>query len=151
QPPADRERPPSAELLVHSPRFYRDFLRGSVGLGEGYAGGRWDASDLVALTRIGALNMRGVDRVRRVVSPLLAPLQRLGRLLVRNTPERARKQIAAHYDLGNELFAQFLDRTMMYSCAVFDSPEATLEEASLAKLERICQKLRIGPSDHVLE
>jgi cyclopropane-fatty-acyl-phospholipid synthase len=144
-------RAPSAELRVRSPRFYRDFLRGSVGLGEGYAGGRWDSPDLVALTRVGALNMRGVDRVRRVVSPLLAPLQRLGRLLVRNTPTRARRQIAAHYDLGNELFAQFLDRTMMYSCAVFESPGATLEEASIAKLERICRKLRLGPEDHVLE
>jgi cyclopropane-fatty-acyl-phospholipid synthase len=64
---------------------------------------------------------------------------------------RSRAPIAAHYDLGNELFSQFLDPTMMYSCAVFETPEATLEAASLAKLERVCAKLELKPSDHVLE
>lgn len=141
----------SAELEVRSPRFYRDFLRGSVGLGEAYIRGLWDCRDLVSLTRIGALNLGGVDRARRALSPVLGPLHRLAGFIRRNTPARAREQIAAHYDLGNELFAQFLDRTMMYSCAVFEDPGATLEEASLAKLERICRKLRLGPSDHVLE
>ena len=82
---------------------------------------------------------------------MLIPVQRWARWLARNTPGRSRKRIAAHYDLGNELFSQFLDPTMMYSCAVFESPEATLEEASLAKLERVCAKLELGPEDHVLE
>jgi cyclopropane-fatty-acyl-phospholipid synthase len=145
------QRSPSAELHVHSPRFYRDFLRGSLGLGEAYAGGLWDCADLVSLTRIGALNMGGLDTLRRAFSPVLAPLQRTAGWLARNTPARARRRIAAHYDLGNELFSQFLDRTMMYSCAVFDSPAATLEQASLAKLERICAKLKLSPADHVLE
>jgi cyclopropane-fatty-acyl-phospholipid synthase len=145
------ERSPSAELHVRSPRFYRDFLRGSLGLGEAYAGGLWDCADLVSLTRIGALNMGSLDTLRRVFSPVLAPLQRAAGWLARNTPARARKRIAAHYDLGNELFSQFLDRTMMYSCAVFDPPTATLEQASLAKLERICTKLKLSPADHVLE
>src|SRR5262249_35896486 len=107
--------------------------------------------DLVALTRIGALNLGGVDSARRLLSPVLTPLHRLAGWLGRNTPARARKQIAAHYDLGNELFAQFLDPTMMYSCAVFEEPSATLEQASLAKLERICRKLRLSAHDHVLE
>jgi cyclopropane-fatty-acyl-phospholipid synthase len=147
----DGEGSLSAELHVRSPRFYRDFLRGSLGLGEAYAGGLWDCSDLVSLTRIGALNMGGLDTLRRVFAPVLAPLQRGAGLLARNTPARARKRIAAHYDLGNELFSQFLDRTMMYSCAVFDSATATLEQASLAKLERICTKLKLSPADHVLE
>jgi cyclopropane-fatty-acyl-phospholipid synthase len=144
-------RSPSAELHVHSPRFYREFLRGSLGLGEAYAGGLWDCADLVSLTRIGALNMSGIDALRRALSPVLAPLQRTAGRLARNTPARARRRIAAHYDLGNELFARFLDRTMMYSCAVFDPPTATLEQASLAKLERICDKLELSPADHVLE
>ena len=145
------ERSPSAELHVRSPRFYRDFLRGSLGLGEAYAGGLWDCADLVSLTRIGALNMGGLDTLRRVLSPVLAPLQRAAGWLARNTPARARKRIAAHYDLGNELFSQFLDDTMMYSCAVFDTATATLEEASLAKLDRICVKLELSPADRVLE
>jgi len=141
----------SAELQIRSPRFYRTLLRGSLGLGEAYAGGLWDSPDLVSLTRLGARNMAGLDMLRRVFSPVLAPLQRTAGWLARNTPARARRRIAAHYDLGNELFSQFLDRTMMYSCAIFDSPAATLEQASLAKLERICTKLKLSPNDHVLE
>ncbi|HEX3911103.1 MAG TPA: class I SAM-dependent methyltransferase [Solirubrobacteraceae bacterium] len=144
-------RPAAAQLQVHSPRFYRDFLRGSLGLSESFVEGAWDSEDLVALTRVGALNMAGVDKLRRAFAPLLTPLQRAGAWLARNTPARARKQIAAHYDLGNELFSQFLDRTMMYSCAVFEAPEATLEQASLAKLERVCTKLKLSRDDHVLE
>jgi cyclopropane-fatty-acyl-phospholipid synthase len=147
----DRRRALSAELNVHSARFYRAMLRGSRGLGESYVEGLWDCEDLVTLTRIGALNVETLDALRRALSPVLVPLQRAGGWLARNTPARSREQIAAHYDLGNELFSHFLDRTMMYSCAVFESPEATLEEASLAKLERICRKLRLSAEDHVLE
>jgi cyclopropane-fatty-acyl-phospholipid synthase len=73
------------------------------------------------------------------------------RWLERNTPARSRKQIAAHYDLGNDLFRLMLDETMMYSCAFFESDHATLHEAQLAKLDRICRKLDLGPDDHVLE
>ncbi len=147
----DRERPVATRLEVRSPRFYRALLRGSVGLGESYVDGLWDCDDLVALTRIAARNVHALDALRRALSPVLAPLQRAGGWLTRNTPTRARRRIAAHYDLGNELFAQFLDRTMMYSCAVFERPDATLEEASLAKLERVCAKLELSPADHVLE
>jgi cyclopropane-fatty-acyl-phospholipid synthase len=147
----DPRRALSAELNVHSPRFYRALLHGSRGLGESYVEGLWDCEDLVALTRIGALNVAALDALRRALAPVLVPLHRAGGWLARNTPARSRKQIAAHYDLGNELFSHFLDRTMMYSCAVFESPEATLEEASLAKLERICSKLRLTADDHVLE
>jgi cyclopropane-fatty-acyl-phospholipid synthase len=145
------ERPLAAVLHVRSERFYRHLLRGSLGLGEAYVDGLWDCDDLVALTRIAALNVGTLDKLRRVFAPLLIPVQRWARWLARNTPVRSRKRIAAHYDLGNELFSQFLDPTMMYSCAVFDPPSATLEEASLAKLERVCAKLELSPSDHVLE
>jgi cyclopropane-fatty-acyl-phospholipid synthase len=145
------ERPLRAELQVRSSRFYRELLRGSVGLGESYMNALWDCDDLVSLTRIAALNVRTLDTLRRALSPLLIPSQRWARWLARNTPRRARRRIAAHYDLGNELFAQFLDPTMMYSCAIFESPEASLEQASLAKLERVCAKLELRPEDHLLE
>ncbi len=147
----DPEHPVSVRLAVRSPRFYRALLRGSVGLSEAYVDGLWEADDLVALTRIGARNVSAIDRWRRVLAPVLAPLQRAGGWIARNTPARARTRIAAHYDLGNELFAEFLDDTMMYSCAVFEHPGATLEQASLAKLERVCSKLRLAPGEHVLE
>jgi cyclopropane-fatty-acyl-phospholipid synthase len=145
------ERPLHAIVRVRSERFYSQLLRGSVGLCESYMDELWECDDLVALTRIAALNVGALDRLRRVLAPMLIPLQRWTRWLARNTPGRSRRRIAAHYDLGNELFELFLDRTMMYSCAVFERPQATLEEASLAKLERVCSKLALRESDHLLE
>jgi cyclopropane-fatty-acyl-phospholipid synthase len=140
-----------AVVQVRSPRVYPQLLRGSVGLCESYLQGLWQCADLVTLTRIGAINAGALDRWRHLLSPALVPLQRGLGWLSRNTPGRSRRQIAAHYDLGNELFSLFLDGSMMYSCAVFERPGATLEEASLAKLERVCEKLALGPGDHVLE
>ncbi len=145
------ESSPRVTVQVRSPRVYRALLRGSVGLGESYMDGLWSCTDLVGLARIAALNVSALDRLRRMLAPVLIPAQRWTHWLARNTPGRSRRQIAAHYDLGNELFGLFLDRTMMYSCAVFESPEATLEEASLAKLQRVCAKLDLRPEDHVLE
>ena len=145
------ESPLRAVVEVRSPRFYRQLLRGSVGLCESYMDGLWECDDLVALTRIAALNVSGLDRLRRIFAPVLVPVQRWARFLARNTPGRSRRRIEAHYDLGNELFGLFLDETMMYSCAVFERPGADLREASLAKLERICARLDLRPEDHVLE
>ncbi len=119
-------RPLRATVEVRSARFYRRLLGGSVGLCESYMDGLWECEDLVALTRIAALNVRALDTLRRALAPVLIPVQRWARWLARNTPGRSRRRIAAHYDLGNELFSLFLDETMMYSCAVFDSPESTL-------------------------
>ena len=145
------ERPLRAAVRVRSTRFYRHMLRGSLGLSEAYMRGLWDCDDLVSLTRIAALNVGFLDTLRRRLAPVLIPVQRWLRWLARNTRGRSRKRIEAHYDLGNELFSLFLDPTMMYSCAVFEEPGATLEQASLAKLERVCAKLELGPQDHVLE
>jgi cyclopropane-fatty-acyl-phospholipid synthase len=144
-------RPLRASVEVRSARFYRRLLGGSVGLCESYMDGLWECDDLVALTRIAALNVGALDTLRRALAPVLIPVQRWGRWLARNTPGHSRRRIAAHYDLGNELFSLFLDPTMMYSCALFESPEVTLEEASLAKLELVCAKLELGPEDHLLE
>ncbi|NIW23820.1 MAG: SAM-dependent methyltransferase, partial [Gammaproteobacteria bacterium] len=78
-------------------------------------------------------------------------MRRVAHALRRNTPRGSRRNIEAHYDLSNEFFAEFLDPTMMYSCAYFETAESTLEEASIAKIDRICRKLELGPGDHVLE
>jgi cyclopropane-fatty-acyl-phospholipid synthase len=147
----DPARPLRATIEVRSPRFYRQLMRGSVGLCESYMAGLWECDDLVAMTRIAALNVGGLDRLRRMLAPVLIPVQRWARWLGRNTPGRSRRQIEAHYDLGNELFGLFLDPTMMYSCAVFEHPQASLQEASLAKLERICARLDLKAGEHVLE
>ena len=127
------------------------FLRGSRGLAESYAQGLWDSPDLTAVIRLAARNAHRLDRLRMRLAPVLVPLQRARALVLRNTRGRSRRDIAAHYDLGNELFGLMLDPSMMYSCALFERPEMTLREASLAKLEQVCRKLDLGPEDHVLE
>jgi cyclopropane-fatty-acyl-phospholipid synthase len=143
---------PAATVHVRSPRLWRKLLRGSRGLAESYFEGLWDSPDVTAVIRLAARNVEGLDRLRRRLAPVRAPFQRLlGLLLKTQTRRRARRSIAAHYDLGNDLFELMLDPTMMYSCAVFERPGMTLEEASLAKLERVCERLQIGPDDHVVE
>jgi cyclopropane-fatty-acyl-phospholipid synthase len=142
---------PSATIDMHDPAFWRMLLRGSRGLGESYAQRLWDSPDLVAVIRLAARNTGLIDRVRAVTAPLWAPRQRVRALLTPRTRQRSRQDIEAHYDLGNDLFARMLDPTMMYSCALFEHEGMSLEQASLAKLERVCERLEIAPGDHVLE
>jgi cyclopropane-fatty-acyl-phospholipid synthase len=140
-----------ATVRIKNPAAWRGPLRGSVGLGETYVDGLWETDDLVSLIRIAARELRELDGIRAAVAWPRGALHRLGRLVPENTRDRARAHIAAHYDLGNELFASFLDERMMYSCAYFPSDDASLEEAQLAKLDRICDHLRLGPDNHLLE
>jgi cyclopropane-fatty-acyl-phospholipid synthase len=142
---------PRAHVHVRDPRAWRKLLLGSRGMAEAYMEGYWDSPDLTALIRVAARNVGGLDELRRRWTPVREPFQRARAAFRRNTPRRSRRDIAAHYDLGNELFSLMLDPTLMYSCAVFERPGATLEEASLAKLELVCEKLDLGPRDHVLE
>jgi cyclopropane-fatty-acyl-phospholipid synthase len=95
--------------------------------------------------------MEPLDRLRRRFHPLLAPLQRTLWRVPRNSKRASRRHISAHYDLGNDLFALFLDESMMYSSAYFDQPDATLAEAQDARLERVCRALELAPGDHLLE
>jgi cyclopropane-fatty-acyl-phospholipid synthase len=145
------DAPLHATVTIHGRAAWRSLLRGSVGLGEAYVDGLWETDDLVALMRIAARELSRLDGVRATVARPRGLLHRLRRLVPDNTRERARRQIAAHYDLGNELFAAFLDERMMYSCAYFPREDASLEEAQLEKLERICARLRLGPENHLLE
>jgi cyclopropane-fatty-acyl-phospholipid synthase len=141
--------PLHAVLEVRSTELYRRLLRGSLGLAEAYMDGLWTSPDVIALVRLAARNGEAMDRPRRWLRPLVGPARSIGR--ARNTIPRSRHQISAHYDLGNDLFALFLDERMMYSSAIFPRADATLEEASLHKIETICRKLELAPSDHLLE
>jgi cyclopropane-fatty-acyl-phospholipid synthase len=141
----------AATVEVRSPRFYRAMLGGSVGLGEAYRDGVWDCDNLVALVRIAARNMGTLDRWRRRLHPILSPLQRTLWRVPRNSRRGARRHISAHYDLGNDLFALYLDESMMYSSAVFPTPDASLAEAQEHRLERICRALELSTDDHLLE
>jgi cyclopropane-fatty-acyl-phospholipid synthase len=142
---------PIATVRLHSSRVWPMLLRGSRGLAEAFAQGLWDSPDLVALIRLAARNAQGLDRLRARLAPLRWPSQRAAALLRPGTKRQARRDISAHYDLGNELFARMLDPTMSYSCAIFERHEMTLEQAQVAKLERICEKLELGPHDRVIE
>ena len=136
-------------LAIHDPAFFaRIATRGKLGLGESYTAGEWDADDLVALFELLLRNADGAAERHARLRRLLELRPRLHR---RNGFARSRRNIAYHYDLGNELFALMLDETMTYSCAVFEQPGLTLGEAQTAKLERLCRLLDLGPEDHVLE
>jgi len=147
--------PPDADLRatvrINDPAAWRGPLRGSVGLGEAYVDGLWETDDLVALIRIAARELRELDGLRGLVAKPRGLLHRARGLVPENTRGGARRNISAHYDLGNDFFAAFLDRRMLYSCAVFPREDATLEEAQLAKLDRICERLQLGPDNHLLE
>jgi cyclopropane-fatty-acyl-phospholipid synthase len=136
-----------ATVRVHDASFWRALLGGSRGIADAYAAGVWESDDLVTLVRIAARAMPRLDRWRRPLAPLRNVLSRVPR----NTRAGARRHIAAHYDLGNDLFRLFLDESMTYSCALFQRPGVSLREAQEDKLERVCRKLELGPEDHVLE
>jgi cyclopropane-fatty-acyl-phospholipid synthase len=143
--------PPEATIQLRSEAAWLAFLHGSLGLADAYSEGLWDSPDLVALVRLGARNMVSLDRVRNRLRFASGPLAILRALRRPADPQQNRRDIAAHYDLGNELFKRMLDPTLTYSCAIFDEPGMTLKQAQLAKLERVCEKLELGPSHRVIE
>ena len=142
----------AAFIEIHDPRFYRHLVfGGSLGAAEAYIRGYWDCKDLVNLVRIFCRNTAVSAGLERGPARLLRPLSIFAHWLRRNTSSGSRRNIAAHYDLGNEFFSLFLDETMAYSCAIFPKSESTLFEASKAKFDRICRKLGLNAQDHVLE
>ncbi len=143
--------PPAATVEVRGAGFWTSMLRGSRGMAESYAAGLWDSPDLVAVIRVAARNATIIDRWRAWFAPVRVPLQRVRSIFTRNTRDRSARSISAHYDLGNQLYGRMLDPTMSYSCAVFDEPGMTLEQASVRKLELVCEKLDLGPGDRVIE
>jgi cyclopropane-fatty-acyl-phospholipid synthase len=143
--------PSHARIRVKSPAFFRRFLLGGdMGVGESYMDGEWEADDLATFLTLAAENE---DRLA-VVSPLTKALN-LGNdvlhLFRRNTRRGSRKNIGAHYDLSNEFFGLFLDETLTYSSAVFDSEDQPLADAQRNKYRSLAEKARLGPGDHVLE
>ncbi|MCL7461756.1 cyclopropane-fatty-acyl-phospholipid synthase family protein [Pseudomonas sp. NW5] len=141
-----------AEIHVHDNAAWGLVAtNGSVGAGEAYIHGYWSSPDLTAVIRIFVANLEVLDAMEGGLAALSHPVLRALHAINRNSREGSRRNIAAHYDLGNDLFEAFLDPTMMYSAAMYQRAEDTLEQAQLNKLERICQKLDLKPSDHLLE
>jgi cyclopropane-fatty-acyl-phospholipid synthase len=143
---------PSVRLRVDRPRFWRRVaLGGSLGAGEAYVDGDWEVDDLTALVRLLARNRGVLTGLEAGAARLRRPLDLAWALLRRNTRAGARRNIAEHYDLGNDFFALMLDPTMTYSSGVWDGPGSTLEKASVRKLDLLCRRLRLGPQDHLVE
>lgn len=150
--PIDGEEPLRVHLRVLDPRFYRLVAaNGSVGAGEAYIEGMWRCDDLVALIRIMVRNRDLLDGMESGLARLGGWAMKAWHALNRNTRSGSRRNIAAHYDLGNKLFGLFLSKDLMYSSAIYADESESLETASTRKLDRICQKLDLSPADHVLE
>ncbi|HIQ42046.1 MAG TPA: class I SAM-dependent methyltransferase [Pseudomonas oleovorans] len=141
-----------AEIRVNDPAVWGLVAgNGSIGAGEAYTHGYWSTPDLTAVVRIFVANLDVLDAMESGLARLGRPLIQGLHWLNRNTRQGSRRNIAAHYDLGNDLFEQFLDPTMMYSAAMFLRGDDSLQQAQLNKLQRICEKLALQPSDHLLE
>ena len=143
---------PEVHVLVHDTRTYHALVRGgSMGFGESYTDGWWDCDDLTAVVRFVIRNIEPLTRRLDTLARFRAPLTRIRQRFARVDKERDRANVRAHYDLGNEFYSLMLDDTMMYSCAFFDDEDTSLHDASVAKIERLCRKIRLGPEDHVVE
>jgi len=141
-----------AVITVHHPQLYsRIFFGGSIGAAEAYMEGFWSADDLTTVMRILALNQKAFEDMEKGLARLTAPLYKFYHYVRKNTKAGSRKNILAHYDLGNDFYALFLDETMTYSCGIFEQPDSTLKQASEAKYDRICRKLELAPGQRIVE
>ncbi len=142
----------TAEIHVADLSFYRRILLGgSLAAAETYMEGLWSCDDLPKTLQVLGRNLGALSDLERGPVRFIEPFRRFLHWLHRNTRTGSRRNIAAHYDLSNEFFALFLDDTMTYSAGIFEYEDASLRDASIAKYERICRKLRLTPQDHLLE
>ena len=140
------------KVTIHRSSFYsRTLLGGSIGNAESYVDQDWDVDSLTDLIRIFVLNRDVLQSIDGGIGSLLQPVQRIFHGLRSNTIKGSRENIRAHYDIGNDFFSLFLDETMMYSSAVFETPTQDLKSASLNKIKTICEKLQLKATDHLVE
>ena len=141
-----------AEIDVHDLHFWRMMATGgSVGAAEAYMAELWDTPDLVAAIRVLAASRDAMADMEKGAARLYAGLLKIAHRMNRNSLAGSRRNIAAHYDLGNAFFAEWLDARMQYSSGIFAAPDDSLEQAQEAKLARIAERLALGPDDHLLE
>ncbi len=142
----------SVTVHVDHPQMYADAaFGGTVGAGEAYIRGLWRCDDLTGLVRLFVVNRDLMNGMNSRWSLVSRPFLKLFHVLNRNSRHGSARNIAAHYDLGNELYSLMLDPTMAYSCGIFQTPDSTLEQASIAKFDAVCRKLALQPGDRVVE
>ncbi|MEM9316639.1 MAG: cyclopropane-fatty-acyl-phospholipid synthase family protein [Pseudomonadota bacterium] len=143
---------PQAEIVVHNRAAFGKVLTGgTIASGEAFIDGDWSTPDLTQVTRLFSANMDSMESMQSSQHWYTRLALKLAHAMNRNTHEGSKRNISAHYDLGNDFFRLFLDPTMMYSAAVFERPGTTLEKAAVDKLDEICQQLELKPSDHLVE
>tara|TARA_B100000686_G_scaffold168123_1_gene175563 strand:+ start:7690 stop:8991 length:1302 start_codon:yes stop_codon:yes gene_type:complete len=142
----------SAVINVLDKRMYTEIIaKGLNGAAEAYMRGWWTCDNLTSLIQIFIRNRESANNLERGIAGLASRIFRIFHEMRRNTRKNSLKNITAHYDLGNDFFSTFLDETKLYSCAIFENETSSLKDASIYKIDRICQKLRLSPEDHVLE
>lgn len=140
------------KIVVHDQSLYREFVKGgSIGAAEAFIDGKWTSPDLTAVIRIFAKAQQQTDGLERKKSWLSTLKNKLIHWQNRNSQSGSKRNILAHYDLGNELYTRFLDPQMMYSSAIYPNENASLADAQIHKLDTICQRLDLQPGDTVLE
>ncbi|MET0290819.1 MAG: cyclopropane-fatty-acyl-phospholipid synthase family protein [Steroidobacteraceae bacterium] len=142
----------SATIHVQHDQFFADSaFGGTTGAGEAYIKGHWRCDDLTALVRIMVVNRAVLEDMESGLARFASFARRMLHWVNRNTKAGSARNIAAHYDLGNDLYELMLDDTMAYSCGIYLTPEATLQDASIAKFDAVCRKLALTPDDHLVE
>ncbi|EKO3909009.1 cyclopropane-fatty-acyl-phospholipid synthase family protein [Vibrio fluvialis] len=146
------EGQPQAHIRVTHPGFYGRVVKGgSIAAAEAYMDGWWDSPNLTAVTELMARNLSALDQLEAQSSFVTRAMNKVGHWLKRNSILRAKQNIEAHYDLGNDLYQTFLDERMLYSSALYLSTSDSLEQAQIQKMDRLCQQLQITANDHVIE
>jgi cyclopropane-fatty-acyl-phospholipid synthase len=142
----------SYAVTIHDPRTWNEVaVQGTVGAGAAYAYGWWSCSDLVAFMRVLLRNRASLDGLEKGFVNFFMPVLRLAHWLKSNTRSGSRRNIAAHYDLGNNFFSEWLDPTMLYSSAYFSDKNQELSAAQIAKCDKLCRALNLSFDDHLLE
>ena len=144
--------PVKAIITVQNSKMYLDIVaKGLNGSADAFIKGWWTCDNLTNLVRIFTRNRDAANQFESGIANLAIWIMKLSHSCRRNNIKESLRNIHAHYDLGNDFFSTFLDDTRMYSCAIFSKPESSLHEASITKLDRICEKLNLSSADHLLE
>ena len=147
----------SANIQVNHPDFFKSIaLYGDIGFGEGYTEGLWDTTNITNVIKWVILNIENApsvtgSKVKSVALNLFKWVNKLTHIRRANTLAGSQKNISEHYDLNNDFFATFLDKTMTYSSGYFLNENVSLEESQYAKYDRLAKQLKVKSTDHVLE
>lgn len=140
------------QMHIHDMSVYSDIAKsGGLGAAQAYIDKKWDSPELTKLIRVFARSQKILDELEKQASWASKLQSKLLSVKNRNTQEGSKKNILAHYDLGNELYTRFLDDKMMYSSAIYQDPAMSLSQAQTAKLALICEKLSLKPTDSLVE